>query len=647
MRISIMLAISVVFVATWLPQLVADTGEVIHIVSHKQTKVVTDPSKGSNPYPKWTEFPPATTDYRKVILYITYQCPDGQHCGEWDYIDGVYLRRLGGQANSPHNIEIARMISPYGSRFDSTWAFTWHMDITDYSILLHDSVEVEFLHTGYESNTDRGWLITVDFEITEGPPPMQCLGFDSLWSGSIPFGDSSRPIEEILSPRTFTCPDSAAIARFRIVQTGHGMDDFENCAEFCNKYRNVLLDDVLISERQLWRECGINPLYPQAGTWIFDRANWCPGEIVQPDIYDLMVTGGTDHKIDIDMEPYINSSKPTANYFVQSHLIYFGEPWASNDASVAEILIPSAFDEYSRPNPACANPLIMIKNNGREVLHSLTIGYGHEMPPQYTFEWNGELNSQEIIEVELPGIIAPLNETTFLVMVDSPNGVEDEYPQDNIARSVVPATPIYDTTLILTVRTNADSSQTDYWITDAEGEIVFERPSSTTTVSTTYRDTLTLSPGCYELVVADTAGDGLDFWFNPEGGYGYARLLDKFGRLLKAFPSDFGSEARHSFIVRAGANPPVPEDDLPIVNPFPARNEGLFDIDIFLNKRCDLRIRIVDESGVETVLDNLYTDVKETMLPIDISTASDGVYYVKVTVNDETVTRRIRVKRGE
>lgn len=621
--------------------------EVRHVVSHKQTKVITDPSKGSNSYPRWTEFPSKEMEYRRVVLYVTYQCPDGLKCGEWDYIDGIYLRRIGGELKPSSDIEIARMISPYGARFDSTWSFTWHVDITDYSLFLHDSVEVDFVHTGYESNTDRGWLITLDFAITEGTPPLKCLGFDSLWQGSIPFGDTARPIEQILAPRTFTSPDSAAIARFRIVQTGHGMDDVENCAEFCNKYRRVFFDDELIDERQMWRECGINPLYPQAGTWIFDRANWCPGEIVQPDIYDLTTAPGVTHKIDIEMEPYINNSKPTANYFIHSHLFYFTKPWAANDVSIAEIIIPSALDEYSRPNPACANPLIFIKNNGSEVLRSLTINYGHGMPPQYSYQWEGEVYSQELSAIALPGIIAPQNETTFLVKLDSPNGVEDEYPDDNTALSAVPATPIYDTTLVLAIRTNADTSQTGYQLTNAEGEVVYERSPGSMAVSTIYRDTLHLSPGCYELVVSDTAGDGLDFWFNPEGGYGYARLLDVPGRLLKAFNSDFGSEVRHSFRVVAGAKPEVALADLPIVNPFPARNKGVFDIDIFLNRRTELQVRIIEESGVETVLDNLYPGVKEVMLPIDITTAPDGVYYIKVTADGKTVTRRIRVKRTE
>ena len=51
--------------------------------------------------------------------------------------DAVQLKRAGSAAAEPRTIEIARLISPYGWRFDSTWSFTWHVDNTDFSFLLH------------------------------------------------------------------------------------------------------------------------------------------------------------------------------------------------------------------------------------------------------------------------------------------------------------------------------------------------------------------------------------------------------------------------------------------------------------------------------------------------------------------------------
>ncbi len=151
----------------------AATGDITNVLSHDQELVITDPSKGFKNYSNLTVFPSAETTYRKVMLNITYACPDGLHCGEWDYIDHIFLRRVNSTTTDSLSsdtavenftrIELARMISPYGWRFDSTWSFTWSVDITDFSLLLHDSVQIEFKHTGYESNDDRGWLITLDF----------------------------------------------------------------------------------------------------------------------------------------------------------------------------------------------------------------------------------------------------------------------------------------------------------------------------------------------------------------------------------------------------------------------------------------------------------------------------------------------------
>jgi hypothetical protein len=68
-------------------------------------------------------FPTQQTSYRKAILYVTYQCPDNLHCGEWDYIDKIVLRKSGGLKADTLNYEIARMISPYGWRFGNDWQF--------------------------------------------------------------------------------------------------------------------------------------------------------------------------------------------------------------------------------------------------------------------------------------------------------------------------------------------------------------------------------------------------------------------------------------------------------------------------------------------------------------------------------------------
>ncbi len=634
----------------------AKNGDKINIVSHDKEFVITDPSKGFKTYTNWTQFPDDSIQYRKIILNITYACPDSLHCGQWDYIDAIYLRRAGSQDSDSLNYELARTISPYGWYFDSTWSFSWYVDVTDFGFVLHDSVEIEFYHSGYEANDDRGWLITLDFEITEGRPAMECIGIDTLWSGKFPYGDSSKPIEELLYPIEFS-HDSADIARLRIHQTGHGMDDSANCAEFCSKYRQVYFDDSLFNQRQIWRKCTDNPLYPQAGTWIFNRANWCPGSVVFPDLYDFEITKSKKHTVNIDMEPYINPNKPSANYWIYSYLFYYKKPWATNDVSLEEIIVPSSKDVYSRINPACANPEILIKNNGAETLKELVIKYG--MLGEFNIlKWNGNLLPQQYKQVSLPTFLNTTQELdTFFVSLQKPNNQDDEFRFDNKLQAEFVNPPTLPLTIILSYKANKEPHHNEFALSKLGGgvefnfnhgsritvsEIFHERELGSLVADSIYRDTIYLESGCYQFNYVDTSGDGLALWFNPDGGYGYVRILDMNEQLIKNFNSDFGSDLKFAFqVTDDNAEVEIVQD--PILQIFPPRNKGQFEVDLFFNNKTDFRLEINSDS-LGLVYEKNYQAVKELYFPIDISSQPDGTYNLNVITDDTTITRRVRIK---
>jgi len=626
-------------------------GDTINIYSHYKSKVITDPSKGFNSYKSPVLFPSAEIKFRKAILRITYQCPDSQRCGEWDYIDYIYLKKINSSDNKDTaRIEIARMISPYGSRFTPDWKFEWKTDITDFAFMLHDSAEVEFIHTGYESNTDRGWLVTIKFEFTEGPPVMETVGFEKLWEGIFPYGGKNDDIENYLKPVTFGNKYGADIVRLRILQTGHGMDDFENCAEFCSKYREIYLDDELKDRKQIWRECGDNPLYPQAGTWIYDRAGWCPGAIVNPDIYDFNINDSSEHTLDINMEKYINPNKPTANYVFSSYLFYYKKPELANDLSILELISPSNEDVYSRNNPVCMNGKVLIKNNGSNYSKPFVINYGYENNfPSGSIFYKEQIESGKSVYIDLPDLI-PNSESgsesgkeNFTVKVEEVNN-EDEFPFDNIVTAEIKSPPVWDKDFNILFQTNKNPSGTFYSIKSSYGkEFKIINPAELkpdTLYQFSYNNLLT---GCYEFVITDTSDNGLEFWFTPEDGYGYIRVVDTEGRLIKSFNSDFGKEIRYQFIVTG--KPGIKEDITPILNIFPVRNPGKFFCDIFLNEKQNIIIEINTEDKNKTVFKKKLKNFKEGYVDIDISKEKDGLYYVNVITGKKTVTKKIKVKR--
>lgn len=152
-----------------------------------------------------------------------------------------------------------------------------------------------------------------------------------------------------------------------------------------------------------------------------------------------------------------------------------------------------------------------------------------------------------------------------------------------------------------------------------------------------------LSKGCYEFVFGDTANDGLDFWFNPEGGYGYVRITDINGKLIKAFNSDFGKEVRQQFIVTG--IPGLRGGDIPVLNIFPIRNPGKFFCDIFLNENENIELEITTEDKKKVVYKKKLKKFKEGMVDIDMSKQPDGFYFVNVISKEKMVSKKIKVKR--
>ncbi len=519
----------------------AASGDTIRVKSHTDVLIQTNPAVGSTRYPFFAQFPASTVNYRKALLVLSFKCPTGMSCGEWDYINAIHLRRKGGVNGEDKNLELARFITPYGLTFNSSWKFAWHLDISDYAHLLHDSLEIEYYHSGYETNVGRGWIVNLEFILIEGSPFADVVRMDSMWDGTFPYGNAANPIENYFNARTYTMSPETYLARLRLNQTGHGADTFY-CSEFCYPTKNIILDNFSMYTRQIFRRCGGNGLFPQGGTWVFDRANWCPGEMVFPEIFDFKVNGNSTHAWDIDMEPYEVRS-PSANYYVRSQLIQFKKPRAADDVALDDVLAPNGPSSvYNRMNPVCSNPKVVIKNMGYKDLTACVIKYGIIGEPMFTHYWNGNLKTGETAEVQLNNILKPSSSNnTFMAIASYPNGYQDEYPMDDTARTIANLPPVNNTPIILTFRTNNAPNENSYTVKDDAGYIVASRDSGTLIANRQYRDTLNLPAGCYTIEFVDRGGDGLSFFANPAQGNGAISLLRNNGSLLKSFAADFGN----------------------------------------------------------------------------------------------------------
>jgi hypothetical protein len=613
------------------------------ILSHDHIKMVTDPSKGENRYPATVNFPDPGAQFRKINLLVTFQCPDGMQCGEWDYIDYINLRTKDQSTGKDINYEIARLITPYGRFFGTKWSFTFKADISEFATLLRNQAIIEYVHTGYESNTTCGWKITVNFEFIGGPPVARILSVLPMWNGSFPYGDSTNDIEKYLDAKKVTASEKTGLMHLRILQTGHGMDDQDNCAEFCSKFREVIFDNQVIEHRDIWSECATNPIYPQAGTWIYDRANWCPGCMVNPESFNFFVKPSSTHEINVDMQPYkVKKGKPSANYVFSSFLVMCEKPLAENDAAIEAIIAPSTDDNFSRMNPVGYQPRILIKNNGTAPLKSVKIEYGLAGQKPMLFTWTGQLDFGKIIETELPGVLQPdKSKDLFIVTISKPNNRTDSYTGDNRMTSIMVAPPVYPEKFILVCKTNKDTAQTAWKIEDATGKVWFKKAEADLKNNKEYRDTISLAQGKYELLLTDTAGDGLEFWYNSKAGMGHVRLITTDGKLIKAFGSDFGNEIRQSFTVDKQKTVSPFQDAMVVVYPHrPTLNTTLM---LFFNEPQTVRARLTAADG-KLLQEMSWMEVREGNFLIDLSNYPDAIYMLELKYGDKT--ENIRLKKA-
>ena len=602
------------------------------VTSHDHITIVCNPARGVNHFPSWGVFPAKTEQVRRVFMDVSLGHPDSIKIAHWDYLDHITIRRVGGVQGDSLNLELGRMLTPYGSNFKEDWEWTWRVDVTDYADILRDSVEIEYLHSGYEGK-EVGWDLTIDFEITMGDPVADFVAYQEIYAGSFAYGNPEKPISESLAPVEVEMNENADFARFRIQHTGHGMDAPKYCSEFCTRWREVLVDQEVIDHRDMWKECGDNNLYPQGGTWIFDRAYWCPGDLQKADLIDFPITK-KKHVVDFEIEPYTASDRIQANESINAVLFQFKNPNKQFDAAIEQILVPNAAPELNRLNPSCFDSRIVIRNLGSETLQSLTIYYGTEGFETKSFNWTGELDFYQEEMILLPGMIDfNFGENVFFVELNEPNGEDDQWEADNSLTVDFDSPKEMPEQMVLTYKSNNDPDDNTIQIFDAAKQVIYERTAEMTKANTLYTDTLNLPDGNYRIALQDTAHNGLEFWFMPQHGFGYMYLSDLDGNILHRFESDCGVGEQLDFTTEL-----EPKIDTTVEQSFfilhPRRIRTETQLMVYLEKPSEGIINVLKDGN--TVKAFPFEDVKNKTFDLKLDDIEDGRYVIELFVEGES-----------
>jgi hypothetical protein len=535
--------------------------------------------------------------------------------------------------------ELARYITPYGNGLSLGTGWTWTFDVSDYRTLLADSVHL----------AAGNWqeLLSMRFLMIKGTPPRDVVGIQNLWNGSFNYGQAADPIESHLQPLTVNIPLNAATTRWKSRITGHGMDTPENCAEFCPKFHYFKVNGTQQFSKLVWRDnCDVNPLYPQGGTWVYDRANWCPGAEVWTYDFELtpFVTPGTSTVLDHDAEPYLNTGG-WDYYQIEDQLVSYSAPNFTLDAAIEDILSPSKDQMWTRLNPVCTEPVIRIKNTGSTNLTSLTITYGLNGGTPSVYNWTGNLAFMQTEEVTLGTFAWAASATNFTVTLSNPNGGTDQYPANNSKVSNYVYPPIMPSPLVIEFRTNNYPFENQWTLKDVTGTVLRSRNGAMLSANTIYRDTLSLIDGCYEFELTDSGEDGLSFWAHTAQGSGYIRFKKVTPSVIvKNFGADFGGKVYYQFTVNTATGI---EDFISVkdntLNVYPNPSDGHVYINIDLTEKANGKVEIKDIMG-KKVYEYSFRELSAESIEADLSHLPEGIYFVNLQTDKSLLTKKLMIQ---
>lgn len=457
--------------------------------------------------------------------------------------------------------EIGRSISPYGINLNLGDGRTRVYDLTDYYALLQDTVDLEV--GGTQEVQD------VRFAFIKGEPAAEVNRISQPWGkGWSQYKYGAIASDAVLAPQTINLAPGTDQVKFRAYISGHGGAEnsgpsFPNgCCEFMyNDHFFKSNGNVIYPFRIQRSDCGLNPIYPQGGTWVYDREGWCPGDIIAShDFNATQSVSGGQISLDYNISEIPNGSGNVGNgvYDVGLQVIEYKTPGRNNDAELYDIIKPSDAFALSRINPICHTPQVVIRNAGKNPLTSALIKYKVSGGTEESVTWTGNLAFLDTALVTLP--ISSLDfwlgdqSNKFIATIAGANGGTDEYAGNDQATSsynlpdILPAYRI-----AVNLKTNARPQENILRIKDSEGNTVLEK--SNLSANTTYSDTLYLPDGCFTLVLDDAGNNGLSWWAATGQGNGTLNITDATtGTTLKTFEPDFGAQIFYAFTTVFGLN---------------------------------------------------------------------------------------------
>ena len=326
--------------------------------------------------------------YEQILMHISLECPAGG-CDPWDQPANIFLVKDG------EEYELGRYITPYGIACGN-----WTVDVTDFKSLLGGASVFKSYIQVWGAN---GWLLNLDIELIEGAANVSYNKVGKLWENQyLVYGDPG--ISHNLPVLAHDIDLNTESSHLRMTISGHGQANTDNAAEFSPKTHEIVANNFTVNEHYLWKnDCAQNSCSNQAGNWEFNRAGWCPGEAVDPYIYNLTshFNPGATGFLDYKLQNYVNllntgyngTSHTEPHYRIASYIIENSPTRYETYQNLNLTEIVLSIDSTS--SPLSFGPVsLRLLNEGSEIIEN----------PKVRYFVNGILVSEELAESSItPG----------------------------------------------------------------------------------------------------------------------------------------------------------------------------------------------------------------------------------------------------
>ena len=282
---------------------------------------------------------------KRVILEYTMGCV-GKRPADWDNTTIFFVKD---KATDEWH-EIARAFTPYGGSFYKDWERKFYLDVTEYQSLLSGDTEFRYYYGGFDATEEMAHAVTLRFIHYKGTPERELIAVKNIYDSATSdncgnrawvYGIESHDIEveERLGIRSVTIPKGTKSIELRLSITGHGHDQGSfpdlgttaiNAAEFDENSYTITINGIKQSQQGRIFYSNANN-YAQMGEYLYDRANWGPGNPANVHYWSIGTSAVKKDKLtlDIDLQRFISQfSTPKENdgvarYIVQGDLFFY------------------------------------------------------------------------------------------------------------------------------------------------------------------------------------------------------------------------------------------------------------------------------------------------------------------------------------